>query len=317
MSREVDLDPEARALLDEFADSDAPALRELEPAAARAFFSEWRSRPEGVPEPAAVDDRTVPGYDGDASVPVRVYTPEGTGPFPTLVYLHGGGWVIGSLDTADGICRVLADEADCVVVSVDYRLAPEHPFPAGLEDAVAATEWVDANPGTVGGDGRVAVGGDSAGGNLAAAVSLHARETGGPEIAQQTLIYPVVSPADDWPSYRENGEGYYLERGDIDYFREHYWRSDLELANPYACPLAACSHADLPPATVVTCGFDPLRDEGVAYAEALANDGVPVEHRHYPSLIHGVAGMLGDPGVSAAREVLADVAEELRASLPE
>ncbi|WP_435063800.1 alpha/beta hydrolase [Halobaculum sp. EA56] len=322
MDRADDLHPEARDLLETMAAADMPDLRDLSPPEAREFFAEWRGEPTDVPDLASVEDRTIPGYGGagdPSEVPVRTYTPDGTGPFPTLVYFHGGGWVIGSLDTADGICRVLADEADCVVVSVDYRLAPEHPFPAGLEDAVAATEWAASDPGELDVDGRVAVGGDSAGGNLAAAVALHARDGGagagdggGPDLAHQTLIYPVVDPGTDWPSYEENGEGYYLERGDIDYFGDHYWRSDLERANPYACPLTACSHADLPPATVVTCGFDPLRDEGVAYAEALADDGVPVDHLHYPSLIHGVAGMLGDPGVSAAREVLADAAAALR-----
>lgn len=312
MDRDEDLDPEARELLERMDDADVPDLHDLSPREAREFFSDWRGEPTDVPDLATVADRTVPGYGDGPEVPIRVYTPEGEGPFPVLVYFHGGGWVIGSLDTVDGICRVLADEADCVVVSADYRLAPEQPFPAGVEDAIAATEWVADHPEAVDGDGRLAVGGDSAGGNLAAAVALHARETGGPAIDHQTLLYPVVDPSRDWPSYEENGEGYYLERADIDYFRRHYWRSDLELANPYACPLEACGHADLPPATVVTCGFDPLRDEGVAYAEALTDAGVPVDHLHYPSLIHGVAGMLGELGVSAAREVLADTAAALR-----
>ena len=325
MSREADLAPEACDLLETMAERDAPDLRDLSPRAAREFFSEWRSEPEDVPDLAAVEDRTVPGYDEGTGLDVRVYTPEGTGPFPTLVYFHGGGWVVGSLDTVDGICRVLADEADCVVVSVDYRRAPEQPFPAALEDAVAATEWAADAAGSDGdsdrdavdlsADGRLAVGGDSAGGNLAAAVSLWARDADGPDVDQQTLIYPVIAPGGDWPSYESNGEGYYLERADVDWFREHYWRGDLELANPYACPIEACSHADLPPATVVTCGFDPLRDEGIAYAEALADAGVAVEHLHYPSLIHGVAGMLGDPGLDAARDVLADTAAALRAGL--
>ena len=315
MDRAADLDPEARELLETMDDADVPDLHDLPPREAREFFSDWRGEPTDVPDPATVTDRTVPGDDDGPAVPVRVYTPEGEGPFPVLVYLHGGGWVIGSLDTADGICRVLADEANCVVVSAGYRLAPEHPFPAGLEDAIAATEWVADHPEAVDGDGRLAVGGDSAGGNLAAAVALHARETGGPAIDHQMLVYPVVDPAGDWPSYKENGEGYYLERADIDYFRRHYWRSDLELANPYACPLAACSHADLPSATVVTCGFDPLRDEGAAYARVLRDAGVDVTHRNYDDVIHGFFSMLAPPvSIERAHEAVDAVAADLCAT---
>ena len=250
------------------------------------------------------------------------------GPLPTLVYFHGGGWVLGTLETHDATCRALANDGGCVVVSVDYRLAPEHPFPAAVEDARAATEWVADNPEAVGGDGRVAVGGDSAGGTLAAVVSLLARDFGGsgerseteagrdrdPELDYQLLIYPATSAAGDWDSYAENGEGYYLERADMEYFFDHYFRSQLESYNRYAFPMEAKSFEALPPATVLTCGFDPLRDEGRAYADRLGEAGVPVERRHYEGLIHGTASMLGDPGVSAAREMLADLGDDLRSA---
>ena len=313
MDRASEPDPEVQSLLSTYASRDVPSFAELSPDEARAQFDRLRSEATGVPDLADVSDRAVPGPAGD--IPVRVYRPEGDGPFPVLVYFHGGGWVIGSLDAYDGVCRVLADEAECVVVAVDYRLAPEHPFPAAVEDARAATEWVADNPDAVDGNGTVAVGGDSAGGNLAAVVALLARDSGGPDLAHQLLVYPITAPPDEFPSYEENAEGYYLERADMVWFASHYFRSELEVNNPYAMPLRASDLTGLPPATVLTCGFDPLRDEGVAYAEALADAGVDVEHLHYPALIHGAAGMLGDPGLDAARDLLADVAADLRASL--
>ena len=312
MDRASEPDPEVRELLSTMESQDVPALSSLPPTEARALFDELRSEPSDVPDLHDVGDRTVPGPGGE--VPVRVYTPDDDGPHPVLVYFHGGGWVIGSLDAYDGVCRVLSAEAECVVVAVDYRLAPEHPFPAAVEDVRAATRWVAANPAAVGGDGTVAVGGDSAGGNLAAVVSLLARDFDGPDIAHQSLVYPITALPGEFPSYEENAEGYYLERADMEWFAGHYFRSELEAYNPYAMPLRARRFGDLPPATVLTCGYDVLRDEGVAYAEALADAGVAVEHHHYPGLIHGTAGMLGEPGLDAARELLADVAADLRTS---
>ena len=312
MDRANEPDPEVRSLLSTLDSMDVPALSDLPPERARKLFDELRSEATDVPELADVRDETVPGPGGD--LPVRVYTPDGDGPFPVLVYVHGGGWVIGSLDAYDGVCRVLAAEAGCAVVSVDYRLAPENPFPAAVEDVRAALEWVDADPAAVGGNGTVAVGGDSAGGNLAAVASLLARDLDGPELAHQSLIYPITALPGEFPSYEQNAAGYYLERADMEYFVDHYFRSELEAYNPYAMPLEAADHSDLPPATVLTCGFDPLRDEGLAYADALEDDGVPVERLHYPGLIHGAAGMLGEPGLDAARDLLEDVAADLRGS---
>jgi acetyl esterase len=230
-------------------------------------------RPDvGGPELGEVSDRTVPGPDGE-EVPIRVYRPEGEGPFPTVILFYGGGFVIGGLDSHDVPCRHLVRESGCGVVAVDYRLAPEHPFPAAVEDAHAALEWIDANPDEVDDDGRLAVMGDSAGGDLAAAVSLMARDRDGSEIDRQVLVYP------------------------------------------YAFPLVACSRGDLPPATVLTAGFDPLRDEGAAYAEALEDADVDVEHRNYPGIIHAFFTMLASPvELDRAHEAVADVADDLRAT---
>jgi acetyl esterase len=241
-----------------------------------------------------------------------VYTPDGDGPFPALVYLHGGEWTLGTLETYDSTCRALANDGECVVVSVDYRLAPEHPFPAAVHDAVAAAKWVAANSVEVGGDGRIAVAGDSAGGTLAAVVSLAARDFDGPKIDYQLLIYPATSAERDWPSYEENGTGYYLETADVEYYRRQYFADSLHAYNRYAFPMEARDLSGLPPATVVTCEFDPLRDEGDAYAERLASAGVPVVHRRYEGLIHGVASMLGEPGVPKGRAVLADLGADVR-----
>jgi acetyl esterase len=231
-----------------------------------------------------------------------------------VVYFHGGGVVLGDLDTHDDICRHVCVGAEAVVVAVNYRLAPEHPFPAAVEDAYATTEWVAANPDAVGGDGQVATMGDSAGGTLAAVVSLLARDRDGPDLAHQTLVYPAVEAGRDRPSWSENLGAGYLTAADFDWFADHYYGSDLHDANPYAHPMAAASHADLPSATVVTAGFDPLRDEGAAYAEALADAGVPVTHHNYADAIHGFFGMLANPSVDRAHEAMADVTSDLRAA---
>lgn len=311
----AELHPDAERVLDLMEAADLPDLTDLAPAEARALFDDRGLVPESERESVgAVEDRTIPGPAGD--LPVRVYEPAApaAGPYPTLVYFHGGGWVIGDLDSHDATCRALANDGECVVVSVGYRLAPENPFPAAVEDAYAATEWVAANPEAVGGDGRLAVGGDSAGGNLAAVVALLARDRDGPPLDYQLLIYPVASSRTDWDSYEENGEGYYLERDWMRYFFDRYFEHELHAYNRYAAPLEARDHSGLPPATVFTCGFDPLRDEGEAYAAALADDGVAVEHRNYPGLIHGVVSMLGEPRVEAGREMLADGGDDLRAA---
>ncbi|MFT4882957.1 MAG: acetyl esterase [Natronomonas sp.] len=244
-------------------------------------------------------DTTVQGADGELDA--RVYL-AGEGERPVLVYFHGGGFVIGSLDTHDNICQKLADESGWNVISVDYRLAPEHPFPAALEDAYTATEWVAENPDVANGDGTLAVGGDSAGANLSTGVSLMARDVerevasdeAGPDIAHQVLYYPVCGSAfEEYPSREENAEGYFLERETMEWFQEQYVQSPVHNRNEYLAPLLADDLSGLPSATVVTAGFDPLRDEGIAYAEALEDDGVDVFHAHYESMIHGFASFIG------------------------
>ncbi len=219
---------------------------------------------------------------------MRVYTPEGEGPFPLLVYFHGGGWVLGNLDTHDPLCRALANESGCVVVSVDYRLAPEHRFPAAVEDCYAAAGWVAANAALLKGDPkRVAIGGDSAGGNLAAAVALKAQDQGGPALAYQLLLYPITNYSFDTVSYRENARGYLLSREDMVWYWDHYLGPEGEGLDPYASPLRAEDLRGLPPALVITAEYDPLRDEGEAFAARLAAAGVPVTATRYDGLVHG------------------------------
>ena len=304
--------PQVQSLLETVEAADVLPLHQYGAEGAREVSAEMRPDVDG-PEIGEVTDRAVPGPHGGEEIPVRIYRPEGEGPSPTIVFFHGGGFVIGGLDSHDVLCRHLVRESGCSVVAVDYRLAPEHPFPAAVEDAYAALEWVGSNPEEVDGDGRLAVMGDSAGGNLAAAVSLMARDRDGSGIDRQVLVYPAVSPREDWPSREANAEGYYLEGPDMEWFGECYYGSDVHEANPYAFPLVACSHADLPPATVLTAGFDPLRDEGAAYAEALEEAGVEVEHRNYPGMIHAFFTMLAGPvELDRAHEAVADVADDLR-----
>ena len=311
--------PEAQQLLQQLESLDVFPLRQHGPSAARDLLRNFGASHE-EPAMADVTYRAVPGYESRVGedrdeVPVRVYTPEGEGPFPVTVFYHGGGFVIGDLETHDGLCRHVAADTGCVVVAVDYRLAPEHPFPAALEDAYAATEWVAENPEEVEGDGQLAVMGDSAGGNLAAAVTLLSRERDGPEIDYQVLVYPAVDPREDRPSWEQNKEGYFLVVEDMEWFAGCYFGSDIHEVNPYAFPLTADSHADLPPATVLTAGFDPLRDEGIAYAETLSGAGVSVQHRNYDDMIHGFITMLAPPAdLTVAHEAVAEISADLRAA---
>jgi len=305
------LDPEAKMLLEQMTTVVRPfdELSVVEARAAIATLSAAAGEGEAV---ARVENRTVPGPRGE--IPIRVYTPEGRAPFPVLVYFHGGGWVIGNLETHDGVCRHLANAAGAVVVSVDYRLAPEHPFPASGEDAYAATRWVAANAAVIGGDAkRIAVGGDSAGGNLAAVVSLMARDRGGPPIVFQLLVYPVTDvPSANTLSYRENAEGYFLTAKMMHWFWNHYCGKNPELSDPYLCPLRARDLKRLPPALVITAEFDPLRDEGEAYAARLREAGVPATSKRYPGMIHGFFGM--GALLTQARAATKEAAEALRAA---
>jgi len=286
----VPVDPSIAAVLAMLESAGVPPMYEGTPEAGRASFlalTAGARTPEQLVPVASSEDSTVPGAAGDLRA--RVYRPEGDGPFPTVVFFHGGGWVIGDLDTHDNQARSVCRGARAVVVSVDYRLAPEHPFPAAADDAVAAARYVAAHLGEFGGDDRLAVAGDSAGGNRAAvaAQQLDADRT---PVAAQFLIYPAVDSAGEYPSRVENAKGYFLEQPTMDWFYGHYAGSWEDAADPRLSPL----HADLTglaPALVVTAEFDPLRDEGEAYAEKLRAAGVRVEQQRYDGMIHGFFDM--------------------------
>jgi len=250
-----------------------------------------------------VRDGTVPSPYG--GIPIRTYTPAGSGPFPILVWFHGGGWVVGNLDTTDVTCRLLANGGGCIVVSVNYRHAPENNFPAAPEDAYAATRWAAQHSAELNGDpARIAVGGASAGGNLAAAVTLMARDRGGPPLMFQLLMVPVTEFNLDSPSYKANAEGYGLTQQAMRWFWDHYLRLAADGANPYASPLRAADMRGLPRAFVMTAELDPLHDEGVAYAERLRAAGARVTHKCYAGMIHGFLGP----------DAPADMGKELRAA---
>ena len=277
--------PHAQAIIDMLETAGGLNFVDESPQQARERFLAMR-----VPIPlepvAKIEDLSIAGGAGD--LPVRVYTPEGDGPFPALVWFHGGGWVLGDLDGADPSCCSLANAAGCVVVSVDYRLAPEAKFPAPADDCFSATAWVAANAGLLGVDaGRIAVGGDSAGGNLAAAVCQMARDRGGPALIHQLLVYPVTDRDFTTVSHRENAEGYLLTGESMQWFWDHYLNDDSEAGNAYAAPLQAKDFSRLPSATVITAEFDPLRDEGEAYAARLSAAGVDTSCTRYDGMIHG------------------------------
>jgi len=305
------VDPQAQALLD--AAAGAPPIQEVTIAQGREALEQRARMTAGQPEPVAeVKDLQMPGPGG--ALRLRVYRPSNAPSLPGLVYFHGGGWVRGSLQTADVLCRALANQAECVVVSVDYRLAPEATFPAAAEDAWAATQWVATNAASLGIDPeRLAVGGDSAGGQLAAVVALLAREHHGPRLVYQLLIYPVVDYNLDTQSYRDNAEGYLLTRDGMQFYWDTYLNDPSEADDIRACPLRARDLANLPPALVITAEYDPLRDEGRAYADRLRADGTPAEYREVPGMLHGFAGSTGvlDVGRAAVRQA----ALTLRAAL--
>lgn len=280
---------EIQTLLDQI-NLDPVDFTAIEPDAMRALMS-MLSAPAADPEPVgSVEDCTVPGPAG--ALPVRIYRPlEAPGPAPILVWYHGGGWVIGDLDTTDATARTFCAQGGAVVVSVDYRLAPEHPFPAGPQDAWAALTWVAGHADEVGGDvARLAVGGDSAGGNLAALVALRARDEGGPTLCHQLLAYPATDLTMGHPSIEENAEGYFLSKASMQWFAGHYLGPHHEHGDPASgevSPLCAPDVSGVAPAQILTAEFDPLRDEGHAYAARLADAGVDVELVAHPGLVHG------------------------------
>ena len=264
------LDPQIAGILALLEQLGAPTLASGTAEQARAGF---RASTVDLRDPATLapvrstEDSTIPGPAGD--IPIRIYRPDVDGPVPTMAFFHGGGFVIGDIETHDDQARLLCRDVGMVVVSVDYRLAPEHPFPAGFEDCLAATRWVGEHIDSLGGDpDRIVVGGDSAGGNFAAAVALAARETG-PQLAAQFLIYPGVDFVDgaDYPSREQNAEGYFLTAEDMAWFREQYLPAGTDLNDPRASPIRAADLSGAPPAVIGTAEFDPLRDEGEAYAQ--------------------------------------------------
>ncbi|MEQ3549537.1 alpha/beta hydrolase [Pseudonocardia nematodicida] len=304
------LHPEARQLLAALESAGLPPFEQMTVPQARAAAAGFADL-QGEPPEIATVDRTVPGPAGD--IPVRVYTPPGDSPKPMIVYFHGGGWVIGDLDVCDNPVRRIALATGAVVVSVDYRLAPEHVYPAAFDDAYAATAWVAEHAAELGGDAaRIAVSGDSAGGNLAAAVAIAARDRGGPRLAAQLLLYPATDFDFTSGSYAENGAGYLLTIGSMQWFWAHYLGAQDLDRDPYLCPARAESLAGLPPAFVATAEFDPLRDEGEAYAANLRVAGVEVTATRYDGMVHGFAWTLGATPSGAV--LIDDLAAAFRAA---
>jgi acetyl esterase len=295
------LSSDAQAVFDRLAAVGNPAVEQLGVEAARLALANW-NRLAGVGPDMPTEDTTADG------VPVRVYRPDGA--CGTLVWFHGGGLCLGSVDEHDGFCRRFARAAGTTVVNVEYRLAPEHPFPAGLDDCWTATRWAARTL-----DGPTGVGGDSAGGNLAAVVALKARDEGGPPLAYQLLVYPAVDFELGFPSIHRNGKGYFLYEVDIRWFRDSYL-GDHDRRDPYASPIYAEDLSGLPPAYLVSAEYDPLRDETEAYARRLEEAGVPVTHRRYEGQMHAffTAGDVYAAAQPALEEAAAMVA---RSSTPD
>jgi acetyl esterase len=301
------LHPEVRALLEMMDAQGAPPLETQDPVEARSARLEPMKLLNGEPDALGrVENLFAPGPAGD--VPLRLYASEHAGLRPALVYFHGGGFVFGNLDTHDAVCRALAKASGAVVVAVDYRLAPEHKFPAAVDDSYAATKWVAANAERLGIDAsRIAVGGDSAGGNLATVIAMRCRDAGGPALAAQVLIYPVTDVSTfETGSHRELGEGYFLTRAGMEWFTGHYLASADHKRHPEVSPLLAPNLSGLPPALIITAEFDPLRDEGEAYAQRLQQAGVPVTLTRYPGMIHGFVSMRGV--LSGGRQAIQEAA---------
>ncbi len=306
------LDPQTQAVLEMMAAMSAPPVHAQSVEEARQAMA-MMAMMAGEPEPVGkVEDRDIAGPEGP--IPVRIYTPEGKGPFPVLVFFHGGGWVIGNIESHDAVCRTLTNTVDCITVSVDYRLAPEYKFPAAPEDCYAATKWAVENAATFNGDpARVAIGGDSAGGNLAAVVSLMARDRGGPSLVYQLLIYPATDYyLPGTPSLEENAEGYMLTRDDMIWFLDHYLSSEADIKHPYAFPLQAGDLSGLPPAMVITAEYDPLRDEGETYAVQMEQAGVTVQATRYHGTIHGFVSLAAM--IDLGKQALTDAAAGLRSA---
>ena len=307
------VDPQVAFVLDLVVKSGRPAYHTLSPKDARQLFRE--TRPASTPQPPEIGSMRDLSANG---IPIRVYRPAGVPDatrLPALVYFHGGGWVIGDLDTHDTLCRQLTAEAGITVISVDYRLAPEHKFPAAADDAWTATTWVAAHAAEIGVDAtKLAVGGDSAGGNLAAVVALQARDAGGPRLSLQVLNYPVTDVGAETQSYRDLADGYMLTRDGMRWFIAHYLAKPQDAEDWRASPIRAKSLAGVAPALVITAGYDPLRDEGDAYAQKLRAAGVNVDHVSYGGMVHGFIpmGKLIDTGNRAVTLIAGSLRHALK-----
>ncbi|TNE37481.1 MAG: alpha/beta hydrolase [Alphaproteobacteria bacterium] len=305
------LDPQVQWVLDVAKEKGLPELNELSADEAKAVYEE-RAKTLSLKD---IDigksiDVAIPGPHGD--IPARIYQPIGMeGALPVLIYYHGGGWVIGSPDTHDGLCRMIANDGPFVVISVDYRMGPEHRFPAAVDDAYAALNWTVDNIADFGGDTeKIAVGGDSAGGNLSAVVCLVAREEGSYMPRFQWLIYPATDMRMNAPSHNAYGEGYFLTKPLMQWFRGHYLNDDADQLDWRASPLLAESLKDLPPALIQTAGYDPLQDEGKAYAERLNEEGGAASYTHYSGMIHGFINLGG--AIDEAKTCIKEGVEALR-----
>ena len=297
---------QVQMLLERVARSPLPPYHTVSPFVARRIYRDTRAAlAPRAPELPEVRLLAFPSYA------MRIYRPARRETLPALVYFHGGGWTIGDLDTHDVLCRQRAAGARCTVFSVDYRLAPEHPFPAAVEDCLAATRYIAEHAAELKVRG-IAVGGDSAGGNLAATVALLARDAGGPQLAFQLLIYPATDQRCATASHERNAQGYLLTRDSIQYFRRAYLPNEKDWTDWRASPLLARSHAKLPPALVITAGYDPLLDEGRAYAERLRAAGVEVDYREYADMVHGF--ILFGGVLDTAKSAVADCCAALRSA---
>ncbi len=301
------LHPQVRAMLDQIEESGLPQLYELPPEGARAQAKLMTELVGAGPQVARLDEFSIPTSAGE--VAARRYVPED--PAGVVLWIHGGGWVICDLDTHDAMCRLLANESGCEVVAIDYRLAPEHPFPAPLEDSWDTLCWVAEQAGGQ----PLIVAGDSAGGNMAAVCALRARDRGGPGLALQVLVYPATSGDLTTPSCLKYGSGRdtFLTLAEMEWFWGHYVGDDADDSNPDISPLRAQEHAELPPAVIVTAEYDPLRDDGFAYAEALRAAGVPVTHHHYDDVVHAFFSLVNL--LERGNEAVAQVGGEIRAAV--
>jgi acetyl esterase len=306
------LDPQAKALLDQRAALGGPPLHAMTPTQARADIEASIDRVTPREAVAAVEDLEIAGPHGP--IPARIYTPKGAGPFPILLYFHGGGWVVCSIETHDAWCRHITNSIGCLVVSVNYRQAPEDPFPAAVDDCYAAVQWAAAHGASYNGDGsRLAVAGDSAGGTLSAVVCLLARDQGGPAIAYQVLITPATDYYNlDLPSYRDNATGFGMDTADVIWLMDLYLPPDVDRNDFRAFPLRARDHSGLPPAMVITAEYDSLRDDGDLYAARLRDAGVPVVWAPYEGMTHNFP--LAYASLDRGEEAVKAIAAALRSA---